>query len=64
MDIKDELENELLVAILIDGRAKSRLDRRNSQQLIEKFRGALAEKPVSAEEIDDLPAIADSAYAH
>ncbi|PYS86386.1 MAG: hypothetical protein DMF62_16095 [Acidobacteria bacterium] len=61
MDLKNELENELAVAILIEKRHKRQIDADSSRELIDKIKGALS---IDISSPDDAVELADAAIAH
>jgi len=60
MDLKNELENELAVAILIEKRHKRQIDPDSSRELIDKIKGALSMDISSSDGVSEL---ADAATA-
>ena len=60
MDLKDELENELAVAILIEKRHKRPIDADSSRELIDRIKGALTGDISSP---DDALELADATTA-
>jgi hypothetical protein len=63
MDIKDELENELAMAILIENRLNIKLDSESGLHLIGKIKGALDMKPTLATEDPNLSTVTETAFA-
>ena len=60
MDLKNELENELAVAILVEKRHKRQIDHDSSRELIDKIKGALSGDISST---DDAVELADATTA-
>ncbi|MFL6467727.1 MAG: hypothetical protein ACJ72Z_07190 [Pyrinomonadaceae bacterium] len=58
MDLKDELENELALAILIEMRQARNIDADASRELIWKIKGALASSDSPDPDIPEIPAVA------